>query len=146
VSVLMRIARFWPERWLPMVCCLPGLGIAVLVGASLVLAAPILGLDAGTPAVTGLIAMGVACPLTKLIAVLVLRRQMACPLPAVRRAPDRAHALAALRADSNRMSEQLTELALDGHSELEITDPLQPGGAAHPHRAYESSQPAVEPV
>ena len=112
--MVARIARSWPERWLPMACCLPGLGLAFLVGGALLLAAPVLGLDAGTPALVGLIVMGIACPLTKLVAVLVFRRRIACPMPARRGSPDPADELGALLAESNRLGEQIATLRAPG--------------------------------
>ena len=109
MSVLTRLARAWPERWLPLACCMPGLGVAVLVGVGLAAAGPLLGLSAGTPALAGLVVMGLACPLNKLILVLVLRRQASCPMP-VRRRPGEAEPLAALRQENARIGRQISAL------------------------------------
>ena len=107
---LDRVVRCVPERWLPMACCLPGFALAVVVGVSIAAAAPMLGLAAGTPALAGLVVMGVACPLTKLVAVLVFRRQLACGVPG-RSAADQRAMLAALGAAADHSREQLVSLS-----------------------------------
>ena len=93
-------------------CCLPGLGLAVVVGVAATVATPLLGLDPGAPAVAGLLAMAIGCPLAKLIAVAVLRRRASCSLP-VASAPVRPMApitVGELRARSGQQSQTIAEL------------------------------------
>jgi len=105
----------WSMRWAMLVCCVPGFAVASVVGASLLLALPVFGIDIGTPAFIGLAVMAVSCPLMKVVSVVVLRRQMACPMPFARGAAGVGKVvgtptLAELERESQRLHDEIAAL------------------------------------
>ena len=91
--------------WL--ICCVPGVAVAIAVGLSLTLALPTFALTAGNPVLYGLVAMALLCPLTKVVGVLFLRRSAThCAL-----APQAtAQQLAVLRREAETLQHRITQL------------------------------------
>jgi hypothetical protein len=101
--------------WWPLIaCCIPGLAVATVIGASLLLAAPLFGISVSSPAFISLAVMAVACPLAKVVSVLVFRRQMACPVPGMCATNDACMKdrpdLPAIEAESTRLRQEIARL------------------------------------
>jgi len=66
---------FWASPWPALGFCLPAMILSLVIVGVLAFANRLLGAQLGNPMLTGLVALAVLCPLTKLSAVLVLRRR-----------------------------------------------------------------------
>ena len=95
------------KGWLPwLLCCAPGVAVALVIGLGLTLALPSFALAPNNPALYALVAISLICPLTTVVGLLRGRRSANhCALM-----PSTEQNLATLRAEAAALQQRLTQL------------------------------------
>ncbi len=103
MSVIDKLKSLAP--WL--LCCVPGVAVAVALGLSLTLALPTFALAPSNPWIYALAVMALVCPLTKVVGVLFLRRSAKhCAL-----APQaKSQQLATLKREAEVLQQRINQL------------------------------------